>query len=131
MWEWGLQEFPTRATNLGDYRYNDLLPDMSLAAIQRRHHKNEIILRTLEHLNRDQLNHSDKLNYDLFHKKITRNIEAHPFKGYLMPIDQMGGVQINFPNLVDITPFENQVDFDNYLARLLLFPGYVLSLIHI
>ena len=125
MWEWGLQEFPTRATNLGDYRYNDLLPDMSLAAIQRRHHKNEIILRTLEDLNRDQLNHSDKLNYDLFHKKITRNIEAHPFKGYLMPIDQMGGVQINFPNLVDITPFENQVDFDNYLARLLLFPGYV------
>ena len=37
----------------------------------------------------------------------------------------MGGVQINFPNLVDITPFRNQNDFDNYLARLFLFPEYM------
>ena len=44
-WEWGLQEFPTRATYLGDYRYNDQLTDMSLASIQRRHKKNETILR--------------------------------------------------------------------------------------
>ena len=44
VWEWGLQEFPTRATYLGDYRYNDRLADMSLAAVQRRHQKNKIIL---------------------------------------------------------------------------------------
>ena len=124
VWEWGLQEFPTRATYLGDYRYNDRLADMSLAAVQRRHHKNKIILGILENINRDQLDPDDKLNYDLFHKRTTRNIEAHPFKDYLMPIDQMGGVQINFPNLVDITPFRNQEDFNNYLARLLLFPEY-------
>jgi len=124
VWEWGLQEFPTRATYLGDYRYNDRLADMSLAAVQRRHHKNKIILGRLENINRDQLDPDDKLNYDLFHKRTTRNIEAHPFKDYLMPIDQMGGVQINFPNLVDITPFRNQEDFNNYLARLLLFPEY-------
>ena len=124
VWEWDLQEFPTRATYLGDYRYNDRLADMSLAAVQRRHHKNKIILGRLENINRDQLDPDDKLNYDLFHKRTTRNIEAHPFKDYLMPIDQMGGVQINFPNLVDITPFRNQEDFNNYLARLLLFPEY-------
>ena len=124
VWEWGLQEFPTRATYLGDYRYNDRLADMSLAAVQRRHHKNKIILGRLENINRDQLDPDDKLNYDLFHKRTTRNIEAHPFKDYLMPIDQMGGVQIKFPNLVDITPFRNQEDFNNYLARLLLFPEY-------
>ena len=122
VWDWGLQEFPTRATYLGDYRYNDRLADMSLAAVQRRHQKNKIILGRLENINRDRLDPDDKLNYDLFHKRTTRNIEAHPFKDYLMPIDQMGGVQINFPNLVDITPFRNQEDFNNYLARLLLFP---------
>ena len=125
VWEWGLQEFPTRATYLGDYRYNDRLTNMSLAGVQRRHKNNEKILRKLENLNREQLDPSDKLNYDLFHKNITRNITAHPFKEYLMPVDQMGGVQIDFPNLVDITPFRNQDDFDNYLARLLLFPEYV------
>ena len=125
VWGWGLQEFPTRATYLGDYRYNDRLANMSLASIQGRHKKNKTILRKLENLNREQLDPNDKLNYDLFHKNITRNIAAHPFKDYLMPVDQMGGVQINFPNLVDITPFRNQNDFDNYLARLFLFPEYM------
>ena len=98
---------------------------MSLASIQRRHKKNETILRKLENMNREQLDPSDKLNYDLFHKNITRNLAAHPFKDYLMPVDQMGGLQINFPNLVDITPFRNQNDFDNYLTRLSLFPEHV------
>ena len=125
VWVWGLQEFPTRATYLGYYRYNDRLANMSLVSIQGRHKKNKTILRKLENLNREQLDPNDKLNYDLFHKNITRNIAAHPFKDYLMPVDQMGGVQINFPNLVDITPFRNQNDFDNYLARLFLFPEYM------
>ena len=125
VWGWGLQEFPTRATYLGDYRYNDRLANMSLVSIQGRHKKNKTILRKLENLNREQLDPNDKLNYDLFHKNITRNIAAHPFKDYLMPVDQMGGVQINFPNLVDITPFRNQNDFDNYLTRLFLFPEYM------
>ena len=125
VWGWGLQEFPTRATYLGYYRYNDRLANMSLVSIQGRHKKNKTILRKLENLNREQLDPNDKLNYDLFHKNITRNIAAHPFKDYLMPVDQMGGVQINFPNLVDITPFRNQNDFDNYLTRLFLFPEYM------
>ena len=125
VWEWGLREFPTRATYLGDYRYNDRLTNMSLASIQRRQKKNESILSKLENLNREKLNAGDRLNYDLFQKNIKRKIAAHPFKDYLMPIDQMGGLQINFPNLVDITPFRNQDDFDNYLARLSLFPKYV------
>ena len=90
VWDWGLQEFPTRATYLGYYRYNDRLANMSLVSIQGRHKKNKTILRKLENLNREQLDPNDKLNYDLFHKNITRNIEAHPVKGYLMPIDQMG-----------------------------------------
>ena len=51
VWEWGLQEFPTRATYLGDYRYNDRLTDMSLESIQRRHKKNETVLRKLENMN--------------------------------------------------------------------------------
>ena len=98
---------------------------MSLAGVLRRHKKNQTIIRKLENLSRDKLDPSDKLNYDLFHKNIKRYIAAHPFKDYLMPVDQMGGVQINFPNLVDITPFRNQDDFDNYLARLSLFREYV------
>ena len=125
VWGWELREFPTRATYLGYNQYNDRLTNMSLTSIHRRHKKNETILNKLENLDREKLNVGDKLNYDLFHKKITRNIAAHSFKDYLMPVDQMGGLQISFPNLVDITPFRNRGDFDNYLTRLSLFPEYV------
>ena len=35
-----------------------------------------------------------------------------------MPIDQMGGIQINAPNLVDISPFNTPDDYNNYIQRL-------------
>ena len=48
VWENGLQEFPVRATYLGDYRYNDRLSDMSIEAINRRNEKNKLILKQLQ-----------------------------------------------------------------------------------
>jgi len=48
-----------------------------------------------------------------------------------MPIDQMGGIQIGFPNLVEVTPFRNQIDFDNYLKRLSLFPQHIEQIINL
>ena len=68
VWDWGLREFPTRATYLGDYRYNDRLTNMSLVSVHRRYKKNKVILTKLENLNREKLDVGDKLNYDLFKK---------------------------------------------------------------
>ena len=48
VWENGLQEFPVRATYLGDYRYNDSLSDMSIEAINRRNERNKLILKRLQ-----------------------------------------------------------------------------------
>ncbi len=131
VWENGLQEFPVRATYLGDYRYNDRLSDMSIEAINRRNEKNKLILKRLQNINKNKLNDNDVLNFDLFFKRIIRSVESHSFKEYLMPIDQMGGVQIDFPNLVEATPFRNQIDFDDYLKRLALFPQYIEQIINL
>ena len=46
-YESDLREFPERATDFGDYRYNDKLADGSLAAITRREKLNESFLRRL------------------------------------------------------------------------------------
>ena len=35
-WEWGLEQNPTRATAIGDARYNDRMGDYSEEAIERR-----------------------------------------------------------------------------------------------
>lgn len=124
-WEKGLKEHPESATYQGDDRYNDRLTDLSMDAIVRRHEDSEDLLKKLDKIPREKLNNSDKLNFDLYRKKLTRGLEGFQYKSYLMPIDQMGGVQINSPNLVNITPFRNQKDFDNYLKRLEAFPVYM------
>ena len=124
-WEKGLKEHPERATYQGDDRYNDRLTDMSMDAIEGRHENSENLLEKLDEIPREKLNDTDKLNFDLYRKNLTRGLEGFKYKGYLMPIDQMGGVQINAPNLVNITPFRNQTDFDNYLKRLEAFPVYM------
>ncbi|MEA1882599.1 MAG: DUF885 domain-containing protein, partial [Candidatus Marinimicrobia bacterium] len=124
-WEKSLKEHPERATYLGDDRYNDRLTDMSMKAVDQRHKESQSLMKKLEKIPREKLNASDKLNYDLYHKQLKRGLDGFQFKGYLMPIDQMGGVQINAPNLVNITPFRNKQDFDNYLKRLEAFPIYM------
>ena len=45
-------------------------------------------------------------------------MERKKFKEYLMPINQMGGIQINAPNLVDISPFNTHDDYKDYIQRL-------------
>ena len=130
-WEKGLKEHPESATYQGDDRYNDRLTDLSIDAIEKRHEDSDDLLKKLNKIPREQLSEPDKLNFDLYRKKLTRRLEGFQYKGYLMPIDQMGGVQINSPNLVNITPFRNQTDFDNYLKRLEAVPVYVDQIIEL
>jgi len=125
VWEEELKESPESATFYGDPRYNDRLTDKSLDAIKSRQDKAKSYLQNLHSIDKAQLSKEDQLNYDLFEKKLKRGIDAQRFKGYLIPVNQMGGVQIDFPNLVEITPFKNKADYENYLKRLHAFPEFM------
>ncbi|MFQ6673241.1 MAG: DUF885 family protein [Fidelibacterota bacterium] len=124
-WETRLKENPEFATFLGDDRYNDRLTDLSLTRIEQRHEWTQGFLQRLLSMDRARLGDADKLNYDLFKKQLEFRVERYPYHDFLMPVNQMGGLQIDFPNLVNITPFRNVRDYDNYLARLAAFPTYV------
>src|SRR5690348_5431341 len=67
-WEYGLRESPTFASHLGDKRYNDRWPDVSLAAIERRHEHQKHVLAQLDRIDAAQLPAADRLNYQLFRK---------------------------------------------------------------
>src|SRR3974390_2082051 len=60
-YESDLPEFPERATDLGDYRYNDKLADHSLAAALRREKINESFLARLRAISSEEFSDQDQL----------------------------------------------------------------------
>ena len=117
-WDWDMKESPVTATLNGDYRFNDQLDDYSLAAVKLEQQHNQESLKKLESFNRSSLSPSGQLNYDLYKNILTRDIEGEAFPFSLMPINQMGGVQQNLPQLSENTPFRNLKDYQDYLSRL-------------
>ncbi len=117
-WDWAMKDSPITATQVGDYRFNNELDDYSLASDQRRDQHDIGSLVKLESFDRTRLSDSGKLNYDLYKDFLKQNIQGHQFPQNLMPINQMGGVQQNLPQVAENTPFRNLKDYQDYLSRL-------------
>jgi len=124
-WEKGLKNSPESATWYGDNRYNDKLNDRSLKSISLNHQNNIKALKNLIQIKRSQLSYEDQLNYDLYKQSLIQSIESYSFKSYLIPLTQLGGIHIGLPNMVEIMPFNNKIDFNNYLARLEQIPNAI------
>ncbi len=123
-WDYQMREHPTRASQLGDRRWNDRWTDISLEAIQKRHEHEPEVLAKLQKIARSQLSPADQLNYDLFKKDYEESVEEHKFRWYLIPLDQRGGIQTE-NELGDALRFETVKDYDDWIARLRSFPVYM------
>ena len=123
-WEYTLREHPTFASSLGDRRYNDRWPDMSLAAIERRHQHDREVLGKLAAIPFAELSEADKLNYTLFKKDYETDIEGHKFRFYLLALNQRGGIQ-TANELADSLRFQTVKDYEDWVARLKGLPPYV------
>jgi len=123
-WEYHLREDPIEASYLGDRRYNARWPDVSLTAIRRRHEHDRAVLDKLDTLDLDPLSKQDRLNYTLFRKDYATKLEGHPYRWYLLPLNQRGGVQ-TANEVADAIPFETVKDYEDWIARLTAFPAYV------
>ena len=120
-WNYDMEHSPVRASFMGDRRWNDRWGDQSLDAIRKRQEHNKEALERLKKIDRAQLSPADQLNYDLFKKDLEEEIEGAKFQGYLMPINQMGGIQTT-DELGDRLRFATLKDFEDWIARLKTFP---------
>jgi prolyl oligopeptidase len=120
-WEWTLQENPTRASRLGDLRYNDRWPDVSLEAIRRCHARRQKVLRALDEIDPHALSKADKIHYRLFRREYELAVESYPYRWYLLPMTQRDGIQ-DASSLADSLRFEKPRDFDDWIARLRRLP---------
>jgi uncharacterized protein (DUF885 family) len=121
-WEYSLKQNPVFASLLGDFRYNDQLPDVSLEAIKKDQAHDLEVLKQLEDIDRSKLSESNQLNYDLYLLNTKQAIEGHKFPDYLSPINQMGGIQQQVPDTVGQLPFHSTKHYEDYIARLNRFP---------
>jgi uncharacterized protein (DUF885 family) len=123
-WESTLQESPTLASSLGDRRYNHLWPDVSLAAIERRHQRRLGVLTQLDEIDYNALSDEDKINYTLFRRQHEVGVEGYQFRWFLAPVNMRGGIQTSH-ELADRLRFTTLKDYQDWIGRLRNFSTYM------
>jgi uncharacterized protein (DUF885 family) len=117
-YESDLRESPERATDFGDYRYNDKLADRSLAAILRREKINEAFLSLLRAIPTAGFPDQDQLSHDLLTRGLQQRIADFELKEYEMPINQFNGVHTALADLPLSTPLDSVKHYEDYITRL-------------
>ncbi len=123
-WEFTLKEDPLQATSVGDARYNDLLPQETLADQQRRRQTLAGFLERLAKIDRKQLSAEQQVNYDVYRKITQDQLAEYEFNSHLTPITNRSGFHISFPDLPKEVPLRDVKDYENYIARLKAFDRY-------
>jgi len=124
-WEYTLEHDPLRASWLGDQRYNDRLPDVSLEAAASEHVHNQQVLKELAAIPRAQLSAQDQLNYDLFERNYKSAVERHDYKLYLRPVHHMEFSIQTWGGFANNLSFRNTKDYEDWIARLRAYPRAV------
>ena len=123
-WEQTLRDAPTFATDLGDARFNDRWPDLSIKAFEHRHAHRQEVLKQLAAMPVEQLSPADRINFELFRGEYEIEVEAFPFGWHLIPLNQREGIQ-DANSVADTINFATVKDYEDWLARLRSFPTYM------
>jgi uncharacterized protein (DUF885 family) len=124
-WETRLKESPTFATSVGRHEYDDRLPSVTMADLERRQAQRKATLAALAKIDRAKLPASEQVNYDIFKRQIDESIESFDFGDYEMPINADSGFHSGFSRLAKDMPLATVKDYENYISRLKAWPRYV------
>jgi uncharacterized protein (DUF885 family) len=123
-WEYQMEKDPLTASQLGDRRWNDKWPDITLSSLREQfQHANEM-LRHLHAIDRNQLSLEDQLNYDVFEYNTKDFADSEAFKWYLVRTNTFSGIQ-TVEGAVNSLRFETVKDYEDWIARMHNFQGYL------
>ena len=114
----GLKNSPERATSFGDYRYNALLGQYSLAEIARQHAEADDFLKRLKAIPTDGMGDKDLLSHGLLERQIEREDINYGLKNYEMSVNQQNGIHTRLADLPLSMPFDSVQHYQDYIARL-------------
>ncbi len=114
----GLKNAPERATQYGDYRYNALLGQYSLAEITREHAESDDFLTRLKAIPTDGMSDKDLLSHRILQNQLEREDVNYSLKNYEMPVNQQNGVHTRLADLPNSVPFDSVQHYQDYISRL-------------
>ena len=118
VWRHLMEERPDAATFLGWPEGGDRLPDMSLAAVERRRAEAGEPVRVLATIDRESLESDDRLSYDVFAFLHASEAAGASFPGDLLAVTQLEGPQNDLALLLGAMPTSGAGDRHDLLARL-------------
>ncbi len=116
-WQRDLEDDPLAATQYGDRRYNDRLPDLSPAAIERSHRLDQKVLDDLAKIPRGSLPEAEQLNYDLFEREYKTRIASYPFKPWLYRFSHRESLPA-LSETAELISFDSVKDYEDWIGRL-------------
>jgi uncharacterized protein (DUF885 family) len=124
-WEFRLREDPLFATSVGDHRYDDRLPAVSVGAESSRTETRRQLRERLLSIDPEALDPTDRESRALLKRELDDAITDFEQHGYRFPINADSGFHIEFAQLPGQVPLATTRDYENYVARLRAFPEYV------
>jgi uncharacterized protein (DUF885 family) len=124
-WDEELRRDPLQATYFGEHRYNDRLPDPSVAArttLIARHRATRNATRALDP---SALSADERIDREVLLFLLDDLLEGEPYRDFLIPLTQQEGLHLSFAQAVNFHPTGTVGDLENYLRRLRGFPAAI------
>jgi uncharacterized protein (DUF885 family) len=121
-WEDNLEHSPEFASILGDKRWNDKISDRSVKAFNEGLAREQRFMLRLAAIDPTGFTDQEKISRELLLRSFTEDEESAEFKEWEMPVNQMGGIYSDFPQLVEQLSFTEVKDYDDWIARLRAIP---------
>ena len=121
---WGayLERYPEFASTIGDTRYNDKITDFSVSAENAWLAREQDWLLKVAEIDPTGLSEQQQLSQELLIRKFTEDARGAEFKEWEMPVNQMGGIQIDYAELAGQLSFNTVKDYEDWIARLHALP---------
>jgi uncharacterized protein (DUF885 family) len=123
-WEQDKRENPLFATSTGDHRFNDRLPSVATADLDRRAAAARGLLERLRAIDKKALGAQDQVSHAMLERDLSDDLARHQFRAYRIPITADSGFHTGLSRLPQDVPLATTKDYENYIARLRAIPAY-------
>ena len=132
-WEQRSRLFPLEATQQGDNRFNDLLPNDQTEGFRDSLVKfYGVYAARLDSFSREDLNANDQISYDIFKYEMEMQQDGLKTNLWMIPFQQFWGLPITMGQLgsgESYQPFKTEKDYENWLGRIHAFSAWTNSAI--